>query len=533
MIDPTVPTTVMMVTNLIVVLSKYPNLFYNAGVWLRSHWPEVVSSLEDPVNLTLLGAAAVVAIAVGVSTARLGAWFFYRTCRAFDSRPGVITVGRRRVGALDWVLNPPVRLSFVARCMHVQIVAPTRQGKTTLVLNWARQDFEEGHTVFVLQVGGDLGGQMLRIAYEVGVPVSYFNPADPGGIKWNPVATGPGNDVERVAEQAAATLETVSVSSDPYYQSVNTGMLRRMIFAAETYARSVGYNSDLILVKRFLEDDGYLREALQVDRDAGGGQRVNLPGLDLATRRWFENTYFAWNTEQRQRNASGLYLLFDEMLGRDTVVDALSPVAGEGALDLATALAHPGLVLFDIPAAKIGAAPSVALGLWALQRFQLETLDRVGPHVPLAAYFDEVHALLGGSDTRAANSFARWLPQVGKYGVAVHLAYQGFAMLTPDLRRVVDNNASNKLISGRLSAEDAHVAQELLGTVEKEEREVRRTHSPPFSGTSRAVTTTKKVEKWRYSVEQIRKLGRGKWFFVGVENGNLKDPSIIQISKQP
>ena len=533
MIYQTAPTLLIMVTNSLVILSKDPNLFYNAGVWLRDHWTEVVAYVEDPVNLTLLGAAAILATIVMVSTTRLGAWCFYSIYQSLDSRPGVITAGRRRVGLLDLVLNPPARLSFAARCMHVQIVAPTRQGKTTLVLDWARQDFEQGHTVFALQVGGDLGEQMLRIAYEVGVPVSYFNPADPGSVKWNPVATGPGNDVEKVAEQAAATLEAVSVSSDPYYQSVNTGLLRRMIFAAEAYARSVGYDSDLILVKRLMEDDEYLREALQVDRDAGGRQRVNLPGLDPATRRWFENTYCAWNAEQRQRNTSGLYLLLDEMLGRDAVADALSPMPGEGALDLATALACPVLVLFDIPAAKIGAASSAALGLWALQRFQLETLDRVGSRVPLAAYFDEVHALLGGSDTRAANSFARWLPQVGKYGVAVHLAYQGFAMLALDLRRVVDNNASNKLISGRLSAEDARVAQELLGTAEEEVREVRRTHSLPLSGTGRAVVTEKKVEKWRYSVEQIRKLGRGKWFFVGVENGNLKDPSIIRIRKQP
>ncbi len=506
-------------------------LFYDVGMWLHDHWSEIVAYMENPVNLMLLVVATLSVAVAGISATRLGAWCLYQVSKALDARPGVITVGFRRASLLDFVLNPPIRLSFVARCMHVAIIAPTRQGKTTIVVGWAKQDLKAGHTVFILQVGGDLGSKVRRVARELGVPVTYFNPLAKRGLNWNPLATGPGNDVERVAEQAAATLEAISVSSDPYYQSVNTGMLRRMIFAAEAYACSVGRDSDLLLVKRFLEDHEYLREALQVERVALGRQKVNLPSLDPSTCRWFEDIYFAWNAEQRQKNISGLYLLLDEMLGRNAVAAALSTDTEENTIDLTDALSRPGLVLIDIPAAKIGAVPSLALGLWVLQRFQLETLDRTGIHSPVAAYFDEIHALLGGPDTRAADSFAQWLPQVGKFRVAVHLAYQGFSMLPLKLRRIVDNNASNKFVSGRLSAEDARAAQELLGTVEEEVQEVRRTRASALSGPGQAVVTTKTVEKWRYSVEQIRKLGRGTWFFVSAEDGNLKDPVIIRTPK--
>lgn len=503
---------------------------YDAGVWLRDHWSEVLAYASDPVNLVLLGVAAVLSVAVGALFIRFGAWGLYLVRQAFDARPGVIVVGRRRMGLWDVLLHPPVWLTFAARCMHVMVVAPTRGGKTRLLLSWIEQDLRAGRTVFVLGIGGDLGEEALAIARELELPTSYVNPADPGASKWNPLASGPGNAVDRVAEQFAATLEAVSISSDPYYRAVNTTMLRRMIYASEAYAKSLGLPSDLILVKRFLEDDGYLREALEVDRDTEGCLRVELKALDEATRRWFENIYLRWNLEQRQKNTSGLYLLLDEVLGRESVADALAPGPTEPQVDLTDALSRGGLVLIEVPAAKVGLVPALLVAVMALQWFQLQMLDRAR-RTPICAYLDELPALLGGADTRAAESFSQFIVQVGKYGVAVHVAFQGLRMLPEGLRHVLNQNASNKFFSGRQDIEDAREIQQLLGTVEGEVEETRTTRSSAFSGPAQVSVITRTVERWRYSIDQIRKLGRGKWFFIGVEQGNLKDPAIIWVPK--
>lgn len=502
---------------------------YKVGAWLKDHWPEIFAYASDPTNLFLLGVAVVAATLAGGCLVRLGAWCFYRARQALDARAGVIAVGRRRMGPWDVLLDPPVWLAFAARCMHVMVVAPTRAGKTRLLLSLIEQDLRAGRTVFVLGIGGDLGEEALAMARELELDIGYVNPADPEASKWNPLATGPGNGVDRVAEQFAATLEAVSISSDPYYHAINVTMLRRMIYAAEAYARSLGFRSDLVLVKRFLEDDDYLQKALEIDRDAEGRLRVGLQAIDEATRRWFENTYLRWNLEQRQKNTSGLYLLLDEVLGRESVADALAPGPTEPQVDLTDALSSGGLVLIEVPAAKVGLVPALLVAVMALQRFQLETLARAR-RTPICAYFDELPALLGGADTRAAKSFSQYIVQVGKYGVAVHVAFQGLRMLPEELRHVLMQNASNKFFSGRQDVEDAREIQQLLGTVEEEVEETRRTRSSVFSGPDQVSVIARTVERWRYSVGQVRTLGRGKWFFVGVEDGNLKDPVIITAS---
>ena len=146
---------------------------------------------------------------------------------------------------------------------------------------------------------------------------------------------------------------------------------------------------------------------------------------------------------------------------------------------------------------------------------------------PLVLYLDEFSSLVGGPDTRAADSFGRWLPKVGKYGVAVVLGYQGFGMLQPNLQEIVSQNASNKFVSGRLAVEDAYEIQRMLGTKQKQVEEVRKSASALF-GPGQISTTRRTIEVPRYSIEEIRRLSRGDWFFIGTKKGNLQDPEIMK-----
>lgn len=496
---------------------------YDAGMWIVNNWPQITDAAQDPMNIALGAGALAGTAAAGGLGVRLGARGYYAACSALDPRPGTITVGRLRRGFTDHIVDPPARLSFPERCMHSQIVGPTRQGKTSLMLPWVVQDLTEGHTVFILETGGDLGLKALAHARSMGVPISYFNPADPNSNKWNPLR---GDDVAKVAEQAIAALETISPSSDPYYEANNIVIFRHFIHLAAAYSAAIGEEPTLYQVKRLLEDEEYLFSALSFEDD--GGYRVTLDGLDRNTKTWFENKYLRWTRAERERNASGLSLALDEVIGRDVVEAATTTEPDELALDLGGALDRGGLVLIRIPAAEVGPTGSRLLAAWALQLAQQETLTRGGRNHPACVYLDEVHTILGEHNSRAAESFGEWLVQAGKFGVAAHLAYQGFGMLPVGLRKVLETNASNKYISGRLGPEDAREAQRLMGEVQTEVEEVRRTRSTMFSGPGQTTTTKRTAERPRYSVEEIRGLRRGEWYFIGVKNGNLREPTIVK-----
>ena len=100
-------------------------------------------------------------------------------------------------------------------------------------------------------------------------------------------------------------------------------------------------------------------------------------------------------------------------------------------------------------------------------------------------------------------------------------------MLQPNLQEIVSQNASNKFVSGRLAVEDAYEIQRMLGTKQKQVEEVRKSASALF-GPGQISTTRRTIEVPRYSIEEIRRLSRGDWFFIGTKKGNLQDPEIMK-----
>lgn len=501
---------------------------YEVGVWIREHWDEIYTTLTDPVIIAAGIAALVVLVAAVAGVVRLAAGGYHAAARAIEIRPGAITVGVRRTKPLDFLLAIPVRQGLADR-IHTEVVAPTRQAKTATLASWIEQDLEQGHTVTVIETAGDLGERSLEAAHDQSVPISRVDPSSPDTLGWNPLTAASSREVAVVAEHAVAALEVVGASTNPYYQAFNHVILRRMIHAGWALASSAGRQPDLPLIKRMVEDEEYLRHALRIDRDGAGRPRAGLENLDLTTRRWFEDRYLRWDREERERNTNGLYLALDELLSREEVAEALRWDPEKPCLDLRRALSQGGLILGSTSSAALGPVPAQMLAAWMLQTFMEKTLNRGGLNTPVIGYFDEFHGLLGGADTRAADSFAKYLPQVGKNGVAIVVAYQGLRMLPPNLRDVLAQNASNKFFSGRLSMDDAQAAQELLGRIETEQREVRQ-EGALLSG-PRTTTVKREVEAPRYSIERIRRLRRGYWHHIRAEAGNLKEPVVVKARK--
>jgi hypothetical protein len=504
---------------------------YDLGMWLSENGPELLRQSQDPAVLWPYVLWAVICLAVGLAMLRLRGRVVDSLRSYLSARPAEeITLGKRREKG-DRLIDPSVRVSFDDRCMGVQVVAPTGQGKTTLFKDMILQDLYRGRTVFVLETDGDLGPELLAYAGPSGVGdrFFYFDPTNLG-MKWNPLK-GP---VARVAEQAVDTIESAAHGTE-FYKDFNADVMRNMVHAAHAYACSKGDYPTLRLVQEFLADRRSLVEKLNVRKDEESRYRVLAPFVGGETKVWFEQEFFEWSERIQREFTINLRNLLRRLLSTPETIEALTPRAGEDdapadfEIDLRRALSTGGLIVFRIPSNPLGSTTSQTIATWVLQHLQQETLGRPKEErTPLCVYLDEVHVILGHHNTEVASSFSRWITRVRNYRVATHLAYQSFSQLPRELKNVLATNARNKLISGGLYGQDARDAQDLLGHSLQEVEDIREQERTNFLTPRRRSRGSRMVEKPRYTLEEIEKLPLGQWFYKGVKRGRQTDALVLE-----
>lgn len=442
-----------------------------------------------------------------------------------------ITLGKRREKGSDRLIDPSVRISFDDRCKGVQVVAPTGQCKTALFKDMILQDLYRGRSVFMLDTDGDLSSELLAYAGPSGVGdrFFYFDPTNLG-MKWNPLK-GP---VARVAEQAVDTIESAARGTE-FYQDFDADVLRNMVHAAHAYACSKGECPTLMLVQEFLADRRSLMEKLNVRKDEEGRYGVLAPFIKSETKVWFEQEFFGWSERTQRESTISLNNLLRRLFSTPETIETLTPKTEEdGApadfeIDLRRALSTGGLVVFRIPSNTLGSITSQTIATWILQHLQQETLERPKrEHTPLCVYLDEIPAILGRHNTKAARSFSRWIARIRNHRMAVHLAYRSFSQLPRELEDVLADNVRNKLISGGLYGQDARDAQNLLRHSPQGVGDAGRQERTNFLGLRRRSRSSRMVEKSRYTLEEIEELPLGYWFFEEVTRGRQTDALVFE-----
>lgn len=119
---------------------------------------------------------------------------------------------------------------------HMQIVGPTRSGKSQLLFGLSAQDMKRGMPVFFMEAKGDSSDfdQFLKLAKMAGrsFDVRYFNPQDPRSMTFNPIRRLPGQDTTAVANQLARAIgrePTSSGEGQDYYRSLDYARMLNMI----------------------------------------------------------------------------------------------------------------------------------------------------------------------------------------------------------------------------------------------------------------------------------------------------------------
>ncbi len=128
-----------------------------------------------------------------------------------------------------------VYLGPAERERHMQIVGPTRSGKSQLLFALAGQDMRQGLPVFFMEAKGDRSDfdqffQMAELAGRSGA-VRYFNPQDSRSMTFNPIRLVPGQDPTAIANQIARAIgrePTSSGDGQDYYRSVDYAKIQNM-----------------------------------------------------------------------------------------------------------------------------------------------------------------------------------------------------------------------------------------------------------------------------------------------------------------
>jgi hypothetical protein len=231
---------------------------------------------------------------------RKNQWDAPRSAGSTDKPLGKILAGEpAKDGTLLGVANgwSKVFVTDRERESHMQIVGPTRSGKSQLLFALSGQDMKRGMPVFFMEAKGDSSDfdqflKLAKLADREG-DVRYFNPQDPRSMTFNPIRRLPGQDTTAVANQLARAIgrePTSSGEGQDYYRSLDYARMLNMIevFCATglefTLKDCLAYfNSDKARRKAFdLCKDPRLVDAAQEDFKKG----TDTSGLTSAIRPW-------------------------------------------------------------------------------------------------------------------------------------------------------------------------------------------------------------------------------------------------------
>ena len=184
------------------------------------------------------GTAAALGAASFKSGPRLEDWETPRDSSSVDKAlDGAIRDKNSADGTLMGVTKSGWRatLSTRERDGHMQIVGPTRYGKSQLLLSIAAQDMKAELPLFFMEAKGDRGDfdQFLKIAALTGreESVRYFNPQDDRSMTFNPIRPVSGQDATAIANQIARAIgrePTSSGEGQDYYRAVDYAKIQSM-----------------------------------------------------------------------------------------------------------------------------------------------------------------------------------------------------------------------------------------------------------------------------------------------------------------
>jgi len=341
------------------------------------------------------------------------------------------------IGVTNWRnTNTPFGIKAKDRLAHMYVIGKTGVGKSTLLLNMAIADMEQGNGIGVIDPHGDLAQELLQHipAYRK-EDVIYFNAADTDApVAFNPLYNIPKEEHHIVTSELIATFKKIWADSwGPRLEYI----LRYCLQTLLQYPHAT-----LLYIQPLLTDILFRREVL------AGITDTHIASFWLNE---FEKYPVALKAEAISPilNKTGLFIshtILRNIIGSPT-----------SSFSLQTILDTKKIFIVNLSKGQIGEDASALLGSMLVSAIGLAAMRRakqpIEQRVPFYLFIDEMHSFI-------SLSFVDILAEARKYGLGLFLAHQYIEQLHEKIRAAIFGNVGT-IISFRVGATDAaYLAQE-------------------------------------------------------------------------
>lgn len=316
------------------------------------------------------------------------------------------------------------------RLGHIYVIGKTGVGKSTLLLNLAISDIENGKGLCIIDPHGDIAESVLNhIPQERIADVIYFNPKD----IWNPIAFNP--------------LKAVHPN---YHHLVASGLIStfKKIWT-ESWGPRLEYILRFSLLTLLEYPHATLLDIQPLLTDVLFRNKVLSYVTNQHTLSFWKNEFDKYSPALRSEaitpilNKTGVFLTSVPL--RNTVGQTTSGFRMQNVLD------ESKILIANLSKGELGEDASSILGSILVTSIQLAALYRSTQpeyeRIPFYLYVDEMHSFI-------SLSFADILSEARKYKLSLFLTHQYIEQLHEKIRSAIFGNVGT-LISFRVGAIDA------------------------------------------------------------------------------
>jgi hypothetical protein len=335
------------------------------------------------------------------------------------------------IAKCDWHNNEqPFYIKNADRFGHIYSIGKTGVGKSTLLLNMAVGDIQNGNGICVIDPHGDLAGKILNsIPTERAKDVIYFNPEDlhfPVGF--NPLYTAYLNSNLQITSGLISTFKKIWVDSwGPRLEHI----LRHCIQTLLEYP-----GATLLDIQPLLTDAAFR-------------SRVLFHVQDSSMRSFWYNEFNKYTPAFRSEAISPIL----NKVGLFSASPILRNIFGQqqSSFDMHKVMGGGKILICNLSKGLLGEDVSTILGSFIVTAIQLAALNRASipeeDRRPFFLYVDEMHSFV-------SLSFADMLAEVRKYKLGLFLTHQYIEQLQAPIRAAIFGTVGT-MIAFRLGAADA------------------------------------------------------------------------------
>jgi len=333
----------------------------------------------------------------------------------------------------------PVTVPEAVRDRHLYVVGKTRTGKSTLLLNLARQDIAQGKGVTIVDPHGDLIEDVLcNIPKERVEDTVYFDAADKEHpIPLNILNAKSDEEIDLLANDLLVTFRRLSENWGERMESI-------LRYTFHTLLRTPG--TTFLDVQRILQDQGFREQMLS--------QIHSAPLVDY-WRHQFPN--LPKDAVQPILSRMSKFILSPTLFGILGQADS--------ALSFYDVIQNRKILLVNLSQGRIGDDNAKLLGSLIVSQIQLAVMRRAAlpkeERTPYFLYVDEFQNF-------TTSAFEKILSEAGKYKLCLTLAHQYISQLDDALKEAILGNVGT-IIMFSLGPKDAHCLRDELGAFEPQD----------------------------------------------------------------